>query len=82
VLSQLSRDTWHVGWLSSVDIVVVLEKVGEHEFLFLRKVSANGHRLRGITSADINLHNIRLLRRDKDGGLVTLNLLGWLGWLE
>jgi hypothetical protein len=69
MLSQLSRDPWHVGQLPSEDIVVVLEKVGEREFLFLRKVSTDGHHLGGITSAEINLHSICLLRLDKDGGL-------------
>jgi hypothetical protein len=69
VLSQLSRDTWHVGRLPSKDIVVVPEKIGEREFLFLRKVSTDGRYLGGITSAEIYLHNICLLRRDKDGGL-------------
>jgi hypothetical protein len=33
VLSQLSRDTWLVGWLPREDIFVVLKKVGECEFL-------------------------------------------------
>jgi hypothetical protein len=69
VLIQLSRDNWNVSWLPSEDIVVVPKKVGEREFLFLRKVSTDGRRLGGITSAEINLHNIRLLRQDKDGGL-------------
>jgi hypothetical protein len=45
VLNQLSWDTWHVGRLPSEDIVVIPEKIGEHEFLFLRKVSTDGRRL-------------------------------------
>jgi hypothetical protein len=60
MLSQLSRDTW----LPSEDIFVVPKKVGEHEFLFLREVSIDGHRFGGITSAKINLHNISLLRQN------------------
>jgi hypothetical protein len=67
VHNQLSRDTWHVGRLPSEDVVVVPEKIGEREFLFLRKVSTDGRRLGGITSAEINLHDIRFLRQNKDG---------------
>jgi hypothetical protein len=69
MLSQLSRDTWHVDRLSSEDIIVVPKKVGERKFLFLRKMSTDGRRLGEITRAEINLHNIRLLRREKDSGL-------------
>jgi hypothetical protein len=58
VLSQLSRDTWHVGHLPSEDIFVVPKKIGEREFLCRRKVSTDGRRLRGITSTQINLHDI------------------------
>ena len=42
MLSKLSWDTWHVGWLPSEDIFVVLKKVGEREFLFCRQVGADG----------------------------------------
>jgi hypothetical protein len=69
MLSQLFRDTWHVGQIPSEDIIVVPEKVSECEFLLLRKVSTDGRHLEGITRAEINLHNICLLRREKDGGL-------------
>jgi hypothetical protein len=69
MLSQLSRDTWHVGWLPSEDIIFFPKKIGELEFLFLKKVSTDGHRLGGITSVEINLHNNCLPRPNKDGGL-------------
>jgi hypothetical protein len=69
VFIQLSQDNWNAGRLPSEDIVVVSKNVGEYEFLFLRKVSTDGRHLGGITSVEINLHNIRLLRQDEDGGL-------------
>jgi hypothetical protein len=60
VLSQLSRDTWHVGWLPSEDIFVVPEKVSEHEFLFFREVGTDGRRLGGITGSQVDLLDICL----------------------
>jgi hypothetical protein len=69
VLRQLSQDTWHVARLPSEDIVVVLKKVGECEFLFLRKVCTDGRHLGEIASDEVNLHNICLLRWDEDGRL-------------
>jgi hypothetical protein len=82
VLSQLSRDTWHIGRIPSEDIVVVPKKVSEREFLFLRKVSTDGHHLGGITRAEINLHNIRLLRWERMVGFLAGNSkssgLAWL----
>jgi hypothetical protein len=66
VLSQLSRDTWHVGWLPSKDIFVVSEKVGEREFLFFREVGTDGHCLREITGAQVNLLDICLFWWGKD----------------
>jgi hypothetical protein len=51
VLSQLSRDTCHVGRVPSKDIFVVPEKVGECEFLFFREMGTDGRRLGGITGA-------------------------------
>ena len=51
VLSQLSWDPWHVGWLPSEDIFVVPKKVGEREFLFCREVSADSRCLGGVACA-------------------------------
>jgi hypothetical protein len=53
------------------NIFVVPEKVGERKFLCLREVSTNGRRLERVTSAEINLHDICLLRRDKNSGLLS-----------
>jgi hypothetical protein len=69
VLSQLSRDTWHVGQFPSEDIFIVPEKIGEREFLCWRELSTDGRRLRGITSTQINLHDISFFWRNQDGWL-------------
>jgi hypothetical protein len=87
VLSQLSRDTWHVGRLPSEDIIVVPEKIGEHEFLFLRKMSTDGHCLGVITSAEINLHNITSLGGTRMVGFLASSSkssgLAWsLSWID
>ena len=68
VLSQLSRDTWHVGWLPSEDIFVVPKKVGEREFLFCREVGADGCRFVGITSAQVDLLDVGFLWWCEDAG--------------
>jgi hypothetical protein len=69
VLSQLSRDTWHVGRLPSEDIFIVSEKVGEREFLFVGEVSADDRCLGGITSLQIDIFDICFFGWGEDMGL-------------
>jgi hypothetical protein len=66
VLSQLFQDIWHVGRLPSEDIFVISKKVGEREFLFCREVDIDGHRLGGITGAQVDLLDIDLFLWCKD----------------
>jgi hypothetical protein len=58
VLSQISRDTWHVSWLPSEDMFVVPKKAGECEFLFCREVGLDDRRFGGITSTQVDLLHI------------------------
>ena len=82
VLSQLSRDNWHVGRLPSEDIFVVPEKVGEREFLFFGEVGTDDSHLRGITSTQINLNGICLRGWGNDSRLLSQNLhVFWLSLL-
>jgi hypothetical protein len=73
MLSQLPWDTWHVGQLPNKDIFVVPKKIGEREFLFFREVGTDGRRLGGITSTQINLLDVCLLRRDENAGALSQN---------
>jgi hypothetical protein len=58
VLSQLPRDTGHVGWSLCEDDCVVPEETGECEFLFGIVVSPNGDFLGCVGQAKANfLHS-------------------------
>jgi hypothetical protein len=70
VLSQLSWDTWHVGWLPSEDIFVVPKKVGEREFLFGQEVGADGRCLLRITSTQVIFLYVGFFLTYKDAGFL------------
>jgi hypothetical protein len=72
VLSQLSWDTWYVGWLPSEDIFIVPEKVGERKFLFCREVDTDSHHFGGITSTKVDLLHVGFFWRSENA-----RLLGW-----
>jgi hypothetical protein len=55
VLSQLPRDSRHVGWAPCKDVGVVPEEVGEREFLFGVEVSPDNDFLRCVRQAEANL---------------------------
>jgi hypothetical protein len=55
VLSQLPRDSGHVGWNPCKDVGIVLEEGGEREFLFGVEVSPDDNFLGCIGQAEANL---------------------------
>ena len=82
MLSQLSRNTWHISRLPWEDIFVFSEKVGEREFLFSGEVDTDDSHLRGITSTQINLDGIHLRGWCNDSYLLSWNLhVFWLSLL-
>jgi hypothetical protein len=55
VLSQLPRDSRHVGWAPCKDVDVVPEEAGESEFLFGVEVSPDDDFLGCVGQAEANL---------------------------
>jgi hypothetical protein len=55
VLSQLPRDSRHIGWTPCEDVCIVPEEVVECEFLFGVEVGADDDFLGCVGQADANL---------------------------
>jgi hypothetical protein len=55
LLSQLTRDSEHVGWAPCKDVGVVPEEAGEREFLFGVEVSPDDDFLGCVGQAEANL---------------------------
>ena len=82
MLSQLSRNTRHISQIPCTYILVFPEKVGKHEFLFIREVDTDDSRLSEITSTQINLDGICLRGWCNDSRLLSQNLhVFWLSLL-
>jgi hypothetical protein len=85
VLSQLPRDTRHIGWTPCEDVSVVPEEAGERDFLFVVEVGPDDDFLGCVGRAEANLldswtsvqsRTCTLLLWYVQGSLVDLGYLG------
>jgi hypothetical protein len=81
VLGQLSRDTLHVRRSSHEHISVVLQKLDEHTFLFVRKARASDRSLALVGESKVDpLHFFNRSHRSSGGCFVRGNCEAILCW--